>query len=112
MSGYFPWPLLELSSYINKLSGSIFSYHECFLNWGAVLLAAVVIAVLLFSLVLGVRGHRAFHLFHCQSPQHPPLSSPHFPGIPPLSIPIRLCDKCSDFDLLQLVPSQLCTTAL
>ena len=69
----------------------------CLAGWG-------VVAVFLLSFILGVRWHGAFHPLHCQSPQLPPLHSPHSPRIPPLSVPIRLCYKCLNLNPWQ----QLC----
>lgn len=69
----------------------------------AALLSGIVVAVLSFSFVLGVGVRRAFCLFYCQS-QHLALVLLTFPGIPPLRVPIRLCQKCSDFNTHWLMP--------
>lgn len=70
---------------------------------GAAPLSGIVVAVLLFSFVLGFGLHRAFCLFYCQS-QHLALVLLTFPGVPPLSAPTRLCQKCSDFNTHWLTP--------
>ena len=45
-------------------------------------------------------------LFNCQSPRHPSFTLLIFLGFLPLSIPIRLCHKCSSLNLRQLVSFQ------
>ena len=53
------------------------------------MLPGVAVAVLSVSFVLGVIPLEAFCAFHCQSPQHPALARLTFPGILPLTVPIR-----------------------
>ena len=83
--------LLESSSCINRLREKIFSYRECFLNWG---LLRWLGSLLLFflSFILGVRqGIGDFSHFTITTA--PALHSAHFPGIQPLRVLIRLCHK-------------------
>lgn len=72
--GAQPWDfLLELASCISKLSGSILSQHEWFLNWGLLHW----LGLWVFFFVLGARQHRMLPSLHCQSPPHPCHHFPH-----------------------------------
>lgn len=66
------------------------------------MLAGVVVAVLLVSFVLGVIPLEAFCAFPCQSPQHPCFALLTFPGILPLTVPIRFVTNT-----LTLIPGSL-----
>ena len=75
--GYVPWPLAGTQQFYQReyiLSSWIFPDQ-------GLPLAGVVTDGLLLSFLLTIRWHQAFCLFHCQSPQHPPLPSHHFPRI-------------------------------
>lgn len=86
MPGFFPWPLLELSSCINKFSGSMFSPHEHSLHQG---LPHSLVLLLLRSCFLSTEASHTPHFVHftvnyCNILLLVPNT---FPGIPPLSIP-------------------------
>lgn len=95
---------LELDSYVNKLSRHIFSYYECFLNWGLPNWPRLLLCFLL-SLVIRIRQHECFIYFIVNHHNNILFTVFIFPEAPLLSIPIRFCYKSSNLNLRQLVPS-------
>lgn len=94
------WNLTATISWNNKLSRNIFSHHGIFPEFGVALLAGIIVVMLLLSFALGIRQHRDVRFFV----NHDSIFLT-FPGIPPLSVPIKLCHKPLNLNPWQLVPS-------
>lgn len=88
--GYIPWPFYWNLAAVSVSSVGVHSPFVSFSQLETALIAGAVMVPLL-SCVLGVGQQGAFHSLHCQSPQHPPLHSPHFPG------GLHLLESQSDF---------------
>lgn len=86
MPGFFPWPLFEFSSCINKFSGSMFSRYEHSLHRG--LPHSLGLLLLRFCFLLPEASHARHFVHFTVNYCNILLLVPNtFPGIPPLSIP-------------------------
>ena len=89
--GTFPGFLLELGSYSSKLTESIFFYHKHFLNWGLSCWLGLLLLCLCFPLYWGLDSMEHFICFAVNQHNILPFTFLTFPGIPPLSVSVRLC---------------------